>query len=79
MNFFLKMMLKKQLKGVPDAEIDKLLAVVESNPDFFKKVAEQVEEKTKLGMSQQDAVMSVIQKQGNKEELKKVMGGIEVK
>lgn len=61
-NFFLKQMLKSKLKGVPEAEIDKLLKVVSNNPELFKQIATEVEEKTKAGMDQQKAVMEVLGK-----------------
>lgn len=72
MNFFLKALLKKQLKGVPEADIEKFLAMVEKNPDFFKQVAEEAQVKIKAGMGQQEAVMAVLQ--DKQEELAKVMG-----
>ncbi len=71
-NFLMKAMLKKQLKGVPEAEQDRIIALVEKNPDFFKKIAEETQEKVKGGMGQQEAVMAVMQK--HQEEWKKVMG-----
>ena len=72
MNFFMKALLKKQMKGVPDADIDKFIAMVEKNPDFFKQVAVEAQEKMKSGMGQQEAVMAVLQ---NKQtELAQVMG-----
>lgn len=73
MNFFMKMLLKQQLKGVPEAEVDKLIGLVENNPEFFKSVAEKVEKKIKTGMGQQEAVMAVLSEGDNQEELKKMM------
>ena len=67
----MKALLKKQLKGVPEADIDKFLAMVEKNPDFFKQVAVEAQEKMKAGMSQQEAVMAVLQ--GKQEELQKII------
>jgi hypothetical protein len=71
MNFFMKAMLKKQMKGVPEADIEKFIAMVEKNPDFFKQVAEEAQVKIKAGMGQQEAVMAVLA--DKQEELKKVM------
>ena len=71
MNFFMRALLKKQMKGVPDADIDKFLDMVEKNPDFFKQVAVEAQEKMKDGMGQQEAVMAVLQ---NKQaELQKIV------
>ncbi len=71
-NFLMKAMLKKQLKGVPESEQNRIIGLIEKNPDFFKKIAEETQEKVKGGMSQQDAVSNVMQK--HQEEFKKVMG-----
>jgi hypothetical protein len=71
-NFLLKTMLKKQMKGVPQEQQDEIFAMIEKNPDFFMKIAEEVQEKVKGGMGQQDAMMMVMQK--HQDELKKVMG-----
>jgi len=72
MNFFMKALLKKQMKGVPEADIEKFIAMVEKNPDFFKQVAEEAQVKIKAGMSQQEAVMAVLADKQDK--LKEVMG-----
>lgn len=70
-NFLMKQMLKRQLKGVPEAEQDKLIALIEQNPDFFKNIAEEVDAKVKSGRDQQAAIMEVMrQHQG---ELQKLM------
>jgi hypothetical protein len=71
-NFLIKQMLKRQMKGVPEAEQERIFTMVEKNPDFFMKIAEQVQEKTKGGMSQQDAMMMVMK--NHQDELKAVMG-----
>jgi hypothetical protein len=71
-NFLLKQMLKKQLKDIPQEQQDQIFAMIEKNPDFFMKIAEEVQEKVKGGMNQQDAMMQVMQ--SHQDELKKVMG-----
>lgn len=71
-NFILKQMLKKQLKDIPQEQQDQIFAMIEKNPDFFMKIAEEVQEKVKGGMNQQDAMMQVMQ--SHQDELKKVMG-----
>lgn len=74
LNFFAKTLLKNKLKsaGVPEAEMDRLLEIVEKNPDFFKEIAIAAQEKMKTGLGQQEAVMAVLQEK--QEELKKVVG-----
>jgi hypothetical protein len=70
-NFLMKAMLKKQLKGLPASEQDRIIGIIEKNPDFFTKIAEEVQEKVKGGMGQQEAVAAVMQTR--QEELKKIM------
>ena len=72
MNFFMKALLKKQMKGVPEADIEKFIAMVEKNPDFFKQVAEEAQKKIATGMGQQEAVMAVLA--DKQTELAQVMG-----
>ena len=59
-NFILKKMLKKQ--GVPEEQIDMLLTMMEKDPELFKKIAKEIEEKVKGGMDQATAGMQVMQK-----------------
>ncbi|MCX6755037.1 MAG: hypothetical protein NT068_00650 [Candidatus Nomurabacteria bacterium] len=67
-NILLKKMLKAQ--GVPEAQIDMVLKMMEKDPDLFKKIAEEVQAKIKSGMDQQTASMQVMQKY--QEDLKKL-------
>ena len=59
-NFLLKKMLRTQ--GVPEAQIDMVIAMMEKNPDLFKKIAEEIQAKIKGGMGQQEASMEVMKK-----------------
>ena len=68
-NYLLKKMLRTQ--GVPEAQIDMFINMMEKNPDLFKKIAEEVQEKMKGGMSQTDASMHVMKKY--EQELKKLV------
>lgn len=73
LNFFTKMLLKKQLKGkVPEEQIDQMLAMVEKNPDYFKEMAAKIQDKMKQGMSQEEAAMEVAREDGEK--LKQMIG-----
>jgi hypothetical protein len=71
-NFLLKQMLKKQMKGVPPEQQEQIFTMIEKNPDFFMKIANEVQEKVKGGMPQQDAMMMVMK--SHEDELRKVMG-----
>ncbi|MDE2399945.1 MAG: hypothetical protein KGL67_02985 [Patescibacteria group bacterium] len=68
-NFLLKKMLRT--KGVPEAQIDMFVSMIEKNPELFQKIAKEVEEKVKSGMSQTDAGLQVMKKY--EEELKKLV------
>jgi len=68
----IKAMLKKQMKGVPEADQERLLGILEKNPDFFMDMAKKVQEKVKGGMDQQQAAMEVMRE--SEGELKEVLG-----
>lgn len=68
-NFLLKKMLKA--KGVPEAQIDMLVAMMEKNPELFKTIAAEIETRVKSGMSQNDASILVMKKY--EAELKKLV------
>jgi hypothetical protein len=70
-NFFLKQLLKSKMKDVPASEQEKIFAMLEKNPEFFTKVAEEVQTKIKSGKDQQSAVMEVLT--AHKDELQKIM------
>lgn len=71
-NFLMKAMLKKQMKGMPEEQQEYFISLIEKNPDFFMKIAGEVQEKTKGGMSQQDAMMMVMKT--HETELKEIVG-----
>ena len=68
-NFLIKKMLRTQ--GIPPAQIDMFVAMIEKNPELFKTIAGEIEEKVKGGMSQMDAGMQVMKKYES--ELKKLV------
>jgi uncharacterized protein YneF (UPF0154 family) len=71
-DFFFKQLLKSKMKDIPPAEQEKILSVLEKNPDFFKNIAEKVQSKMKNGKDQTAAMMETISE--HKEELQKVLG-----
>lgn len=70
-NFMLKQMLKSKMKGLPEAQQEKILGALEKNPDFFKKIAEEIEKRKKQGQSEMAAAMAVMRE--NQAELQKLM------
>jgi len=63
MNFLTNMILKSQLKkaGIPEEQQVVIIEAIGKNPELFKKIGEEAQAKIKTGMSQQDAMMSVMQ------------------
>lgn len=68
-NFLLKKMLRTQ--GVPEAQIEMFLNMMEKDPELFKKIAKEIKEKIDGGMDQQFASMEIMQKY--QEDLKKLV------
>lgn len=61
-SFFLKQVLKQQLKGVPEAQQDMIIRAVEKNPKLFEDIAQEVQALTKQGKDQMSATMEVMRK-----------------
>lgn len=61
-------MLRSQ--GVPEAQVDTVINMMEKNPELFKTIAFEIKEKTKGGMDQMTASMEVMKKYES--ELKKL-------
>jgi hypothetical protein len=70
-NFLMKKMLKHQLKDVPQDQQDKLIGMIEKNPQLFQQIATEAQAKMKDGKDQMTAMMEVMQ--NHQEELKKIM------
>jgi len=61
-NFLMKKMLQSKLKDVPEEQQDKILEVIQKNPEFFKKIAEEIQAEMKTGKDQMAASMAVMQR-----------------
>ncbi|MBX4195521.1 hypothetical protein KW796_00995 [Candidatus Parcubacteria bacterium] len=59
-DFMLRQVLKHKLKGVPEAQRDMIMGVMERNPEFFKKIGKEVEKRKKSGQSEMEATMAVM-------------------
>lgn len=57
--FLMKKMMQSQLKGVPQADQDRIFSLIEKNPDLFQKIALEVQEEIKKGKNQMAATMDV--------------------
>ena len=71
-DFLTKQLLKKQMKGVPVDQQEKFMALIEKDPDFFKKIGEKIQEEIKKGKGQMEATMAVMKE--HREHLSKLLG-----
>ncbi len=78
MNFFsglknkaISAMVRSKMKGLPKEQQDMIIALVSENPEFFKKIQEQIEVKKKQGQNEQMAMMQVMRE--NQAEIQKLM------
>lgn len=69
--FLMKQMLKRQLKGVPEAEQEKIFTMIQKNPKLFEDIAKKVQERMKSGMDQTSATMAVMKE--HEAELRQLM------
>ena len=46
----MKQVLKHKLKGLPEAQRNMIIGAVERDPDFFKKIGNEIEKRKKSGM-----------------------------
>ena len=68
-NFLIKKMLKRQ--GLPDAQIDMFVSMMEKNPKLFETIAKEIEQEVKAGKDQTVAGLQVMKKYET--ELKKLV------
>jgi hypothetical protein len=62
-DFLLKQAMKWKLKDMPAAQQEQIMAIVQKNPDLFKKIGEEVDRRVKKGgENQMKATMEVMKK-----------------
>ncbi|KND47627.1 MAG: hypothetical protein AB201_01690 [Parcubacteria bacterium C7867-006] len=62
-SFLLRKMLGSQMKGVPQADQDKVFSMLEKNPELFQKIGMEVQDEMKrTGSDQMTATMKVVKK-----------------
>ncbi len=71
-NFLMRKLIESKMKDVPAEQREQIISMMEKNPEFFEKIATEVQEKVNGGKSQMDATMEVMQK--HQEELRGLMG-----
>lgn len=58
--FLMKQMLQSKLKNVSPEAKEKMMKMVDKNPDLFIEIASEIQEKVKGGMSEMDSAMLVM-------------------
>jgi len=71
-SFGMRKMIESKMKDVPKEEQEKILNMIEKNPDFFTKIGEEVKKRTDAGEDQMSATMAVMQE--HQAELKNLLG-----
>lgn len=61
-DFLLSQAMKWKMKDVPEEQRAQIMALVQKNPELFKKIGEEVERRTKGGEPQMKATMEVMKK-----------------
>ena len=67
----MKQVMKSQLKNVPKEQQEKIMELIDKNPEFFTQLAEKVKKKIDSGKPQMAATMEVMQE--HKAELQDMM------
>lgn len=70
-DFFLKQVLKRKLKDVPEAQREMLMGLMEKHPEFFKRIGDEVKNLTRQGQSEMAATLIAMRK--HQAELQKLM------
>ncbi len=70
-NFLLRQVANWKLKNVPEAQREQLLALIEKDPELFKKISDEVERRKKGGEGEMKASVEVMRKYRG--ELQKLM------
>ncbi len=58
----MRKMLASKMKGVPQAEQDKIFTMLEKNPEFFQKIGLEIQEEMKRGVDQMTATQNIVKK-----------------
>jgi hypothetical protein len=61
-NFLLKKYASWKMKGVPEAQREMMLGILEKDPELLKKIGDEIERRKKGGESEMKAAMEVMKK-----------------
>ena len=59
-DFILKKTLEAKMKGLPQAQQDMIMEIMEKDPELFKKIGKEIEQKKKAGLSEEAATLQVM-------------------
>tara|TARA_B100000745_G_scaffold300054_1_gene252556 strand:+ start:7814 stop:8041 length:228 start_codon:yes stop_codon:yes gene_type:complete len=66
-NFFTRQLMKHQMKDVPAEQQEKMIEMVQKNPDLFKKIGEEINHRVKKGGEDQMKASIEVMKKYQKE------------
>jgi BMFP domain-containing protein YqiC len=61
-SFFLKQLLSRKLKDVPEADQERIFSAIEKNPELFQKIGADVQAEMKKGVDQMTATMEIVKR-----------------
>ncbi len=64
-DFLFKKMIEKKVEGLNDEQKSEIVEILKNNPDFFKQIAEEIQEEVKNGLSEQEAAVKVAKRNQN--------------
>lgn len=70
-DFLTKQLLKKQLKGVSPEEQEKIMTLINRDPEFFHRIGDEIQTEIKKGKGQMEATMHVMK--GHRDHLSKLI------
>lgn len=60
--FFVRKLIESKMKDVPKEQRDMVIKMIEKNPDFFQKLAEEIQVEIEKGEDQMAATMNVMKR-----------------
>lgn len=70
-NFLMQKMVENQLKSLPPEQREKIVSLINNNPEFFKEMAEDIQQELSSGKDKMAAAIAVAQK--NEQRLKELL------
>jgi hypothetical protein len=71
-NFLMRKLIESKMKDVPKEQQEMIFSMLEKNPEFFEKIATEIQAKISGGMDQMEATMKVMQ--AHEAELRAIAG-----